>query len=139
MNNKKDKNGLLLPDEKRLTHLGIILRKYSLDELPNFINIIKGDMSFVGPRPLLTQYLSLYSDKQMQRHFVKPGVTGLAQINGRNSISWEKKFEYDVDYALTINFLLDLKIIFLTFLKVLLSKGIGEKGKKTASYFRGSK
>jgi lipopolysaccharide/colanic/teichoic acid biosynthesis glycosyltransferase len=124
MNDKKDKDGNLLSDEIRLTKIGQIVRKLSLDELPQLINVIKGDMSFVGPRPLLPEYLPLYNDTQKKRHNVKPGITGWAQVNGRNAISWEKKFEYDVWYVENLSFLLFLKIIWLTLIKVFKSDGI---------------
>ena len=114
MTNEKDENGNLLPDEKRLTKFGKILRSTSLDELPELINILKGDMSFVGPRPLLVQYLPLYNEQQKHRHDVRPGLTGLAQVNGRNAISWEEKFKYDTEYVHSISFLTDLKIVFKT-------------------------
>jgi undecaprenyl phosphate N,N'-diacetylbacillosamine 1-phosphate transferase len=124
MNFDKDHDGKLLPAEKRLTGLGKLLRKTSLDELPELINILKCDMSFVGPRPLLVKYLPYYSDLQRRRHLVRPGLTGLAQVNGRNSISWEDKFTYDVWYVDHLSFLLDLKIIGITILKVVKSEGI---------------
>ena len=119
MNNKTDAKGVLLPDKERTTRLGKFLRITSLDELPELINILKGDMSFVGPRPLLVKYLPLYNDTQKLRHSVKPGLTGLAQINGRNNTTWDKRFEYDVFYAQNITFLLDFKIVFLTIFKIL--------------------
>ena len=119
MTNTKDENGQLLPEDKRLTRFGNFLRKTSLDELPELINVLKGSMSLVGPRPLLMKYLPLYSPEQARRHEVKPGITGWAQINGRNAISWEQKFEYDVWYLDHQSFRLDLKIIFLTIWKVI--------------------
>jgi len=119
MNNKKDKFGVLLPDHKRKTWFGSFLRATSVDELPSLVNIIKGDMAVIGPRPLLVDYLPLYNSEQKKRHFVRPGLSGLAQINGRNSITWQKKFEYDVQYVNRISFLLDFKIIFLTVLKII--------------------
>lgn len=124
MTNKKDKDGNLLPNELRLTKLGNILRKTSLDEIPEFINIFKGDMSFVGPRPLRIDYLPLYNKKQKHRHDVRPGLTGLAQVSGRNNITWTQKFDYDIEYINNINFANDIKIIFLTIKKVILRKDI---------------
>ncbi|WP_018675795.1 sugar transferase [Riemerella columbina] len=138
MNDKKDANGNLLPDAERLTKIGRFVRKTSLDEIPQLLNVIKGDMSLVGPRPLLPEYLQLYNDFQRRRNEVKPGITGWAQVNGRNSISWEKKFEYDVWYVENISFLLDLKIIFLTILKVVKSEGINEQGQATSEEFKGN-
>ena len=114
MNDKKDSDGNLLSDAKRLTTIGLFVRRTSLDEIPQLLNVIKGDMSIVGPRPLLTSYLHLYNDFQNRRHEVKPGITGWAQVNGRNGISWDKKFEYDVWYVDHISFILDLKILFKT-------------------------
>ena len=114
MNDKKDEHGNLLPDAKRLTPIGKFIRKTSLDEIPQLINVLKGDMSLIGPRPLLPEYLPLYSEEQKKRHFVRPGITGWAQVNGRNAISWEKKFEYDVWYVEHISFSLDIKILFKT-------------------------
>ena len=119
-----DSEGNLLSDEKRLTKLGSFIRKTSLDEIPQLINILKTDMSFIGPRPLLVEYLPLYNDEQKKRHLIKPGITGWAQVNGRNAISWQKKLELDVWYVENISFLLDLKIIYLTFKKVTASEGI---------------
>ncbi|WP_310556227.1 sugar transferase [Flavobacterium sp.] len=124
MNDKKDSFGNLLSDAERLTNIGSFVRKTSLDEIPQLINVLKGDMSLVGPRPLLPQYLHLYSNFQNRRHEVKPGITGWAQVNGRNAISWEKKFEYDVWYVENISFKIDFKIIYLTIIKVLKSDGI---------------
>ena len=114
MNNKKDAHGNLLPDAERLTYLGKIVRKTSLDEIPQLINVLKGDMSLIGPRPLLPEYLSLYNERQKKRHTVKPGITGWAQINGRNAVEWNKKFEFDVWYIENLSFILDLQILFLT-------------------------
>jgi undecaprenyl phosphate N,N'-diacetylbacillosamine 1-phosphate transferase len=136
MTNQKDKNGNLLPDEERLKGVGKIIRSLSLDELPQLFNVLKGDMSFIGPRPLLIEYLPLYNEKQKKRHTVLPGITGLAQVNGRNAISWEKKFEYDVEYVKSLSFLLDLKIIFLTIKKVLLKEGITKKGHVSTEKFK---
>lgn len=124
MNDKIDSNGNLLPDIDRLTKIGDFVRKTSLDEIPQLINVIKGDMSLIGPRPLLTNYLHLYNDFQNRRHEVKPGITGWAQVNGRNAISWDKKFELDVWYVDNISLYLDIKIVFLTIKKVLSSKDV---------------
>ena len=138
MTDKKDENGNLLPDADRLTKIGSFVRKTSLDEIPQLLNVIKGDMSLVGPRPLLPQYLELYNDFQRRRNEVKPGITGWAQVNGRNSISWEKKFEYDVWYVDNVSFLLDIKILILTVLKVVKSEGINEQGQATSNEFKGN-
>ena len=139
MNEKRDAHGNLLPDDKRLTKLGIFLRKTSFDEGPQVLNILKGDMSIIGPRPLLPEYLPLYNKTQKKRHDVKPGITGWAQINGRNAISWKKKFEYDVWYVENRSFLLDVKIFFKTFLKVFKSEGVNKEGEVTTTKFKGSK
>jgi undecaprenyl phosphate N,N'-diacetylbacillosamine 1-phosphate transferase len=139
MNEKKDTHGNLLPDAKRLTKLGIFLRKTSFDEVPQVINILKGDMSIIGPRPLLPEYLPLYNKTQKKRHDVKPGITGWAQINGRNAISWKKKFKYDVWYVENRSFLLDVKILFKTFFKVLKSEGVNKEGEITTTKFKGTK
>ncbi|MBK7627782.1 MAG: sugar transferase [Bacteroidales bacterium] len=139
MNVRRDHVGNLMEDKERLTKLGIILRKTSLDELPQLINILKGDLSFIGPRPLLVEYLPLYNEEQNRRHVVKPGITGWAQVNGRNAISWEKKFEYDNWYVDNISFQLDLKIFVLTLKKVILSEGISSKGYATIEKFKGNK
>jgi undecaprenyl phosphate N,N'-diacetylbacillosamine 1-phosphate transferase len=139
MNEKRDAHGSLLPDAKRLTKLGIFLRKTSFDEGPQVLNILKGDMSIIGPRPLLPEYLPLYNKTQKKRHNVKPGITGWAQINGRNAISWKKKFEYDVWYVENRSFLLDVKIFFKTFLKVVKSEGVNKEGEVTTTKFKGSK
>jgi lipopolysaccharide/colanic/teichoic acid biosynthesis glycosyltransferase len=138
MNDKKDVHGNLLPDDQRLTKIGQIIRKTSLDEIPQLLNVIKGDMSIVGPRPLLPEYLKLYSKEQARRHEVKPGITGWAQVNGRNAISWEEKFQLDVWYIKHQSFLLDLKIIFKTFKKVFVSEGISQEGQATTTFFKGS-
>ena len=135
MNDKRDSNGNLLPDAKRLTKIGSFVRKTSLDEIPQLLNVIKGDMSLVGPRPLLPEYLSLYSETQRRRHEIKPGITGWAQVNGRNAISWTKKFELDVWYVDHISFLLDLKIILLTIKKVFIREGISQEGHATVENF----
>ena len=137
MNDKKDAKGQLLPDGQRLTAVGGFVRKTSLDEIPQLINVLKGDMSLVGPRPLLTNYLHLYTDFQNRRHKVKPGITGWAQVNGRNAISWDKKFEYDVWYVEHISFILDLKILFTTMLKVLKRDGINAANSATIEPFNG--
>ena len=138
MTDKKDENGNLLPDADRLTKIGSFVRKTSLDEIPQLLNVIKGDMSLVGPRPLLPKYLELYNDFQRRRNEVKPGITGWAQVNGRNSISWEKKFEYDVWYVDNVSFLLDIKILIMTVLKVVKSEGINEQGQATSEEFKGN-
>ena len=139
MTNEKDENGNLLTDKDRLTTFGAFLRKTSLDELPSFWNVLKGDMSLVGPRPLLMEYLDYYSPGQARRHEVKPGITGWAQINGRNSISWEEKFELDVWYVDNQSFWLDMKIIVLTIWKVLKREGVSHKEFATMPKFKGSK
>ena len=138
MNDQTDTNGNLLPDAKRLTGIGKFVRKTSLDEIPQLINVLKGDMSLVGPRPLLVEYLPLYNEEQKRRHEVKPGITGWAQINGRNAITWEDKFKYDVAYVDQISFTLDLKILFLTLKKVFKSEGINQDGQATAQKFTGN-
>lgn len=137
MMNALEINGRILSDDERITKFGIILRKTSLDELPQLINVIKGEMSLVGPRPLLPEYLPLYTREQIRRHEVKPGITGLAQVSGRNSISWEEKFRLDVFYVDHCSFLMDMKILLLTVLKVLKREGINEKGKMTVERFKG--
>lgn len=139
MTDKKDENGNLLPDEQRLTKFGKALRSTSLDELPELINILKGDMAIVGPRPLLVEYLSLYNEEQRHRHDVRPGLTGLAQINGRNSISWEEKFKDDIEYVKKITFLKDCKIILKTITKVFKREGITGANSDTMQKFEGSK
>ncbi|WP_299824161.1 sugar transferase [uncultured Pontibacter sp.] len=138
MNDLKDAHGNLLPDEKRLTAIGKFVRKTSLDEIPQLLNVIKGDMSLIGPRPLLVEYLPLYNKVQSRRHEVRPGITGWAQVNGRNAISWEDKFKYDVWYVDHMSFLLDLKIIFLTIQKVFKSEGINSATAATMERFTGS-
>lgn len=138
MNDKKDENGNLLPDAERLTKIGSFVRKTSLDEIPQLINVLKGDMSLIGPRPLRTYYLPLYSIEQKRRHDVRPGITGWAQVNGRNAISWTKKFELDVYYVNNISFALDLKILFLTIKKVFKREGISAEGQATTEAFNGS-
>lgn len=132
-----DENSNLLPDVERLTRIGKFVRSASLDELLQLINVLKGDMSLVGPRPLLMQYLSRYSPEQAKRHTVKPGITGLAQVNGRNAISWEQKFKFDVEYVEKQSFILDVKILWMTFLNVIQRKGISADGHVTMEEFKG--
>ena len=139
MTSDKDEHGDLLPDEKRLLGLGKTIRSLSLDELPQIFNVLKGEMSFVGPRPLLIEYLPLYNDRQSKRHDVKPGITGWAQVNGRNAISWEQKFEYDVWYVEHQSFLLDMKILWMTFLKVVKRSDISSDSSATMEKFMGNK
>lgn len=139
MNDRKDKNGNILPDSERLTPVGKLIRKTSLDEIPQLLNVIKGDMSLIGPRPLLVEYLPLYDDFQKRRHEVKPGITGWAQINGRNTLSWEQKFEYDVWYVDNLSFLLDVKIFFKTIKKVFIPEGISSATSQTMEKFIGNK
>ena len=138
MTQAKDKNGNLLPDEMRLTRFGRIMRKLSVDELLELFNIFFGQMSVVGPRPLLVQYLSLYNDYQKQRHLVRPGLTGLAQVSGRNGISWQEKFDKDIEYIEKMSFFFDMKIIFLTAVKVLRREGINQEGQATMEFFTGN-
>jgi len=138
MEDKRDSSGRLLPDSKRLTKIGKLLRAFSLDELPELFNVLKGDMSLVGPRPLLPEYLPLYNERQARRHEVRPGITGWAQINGRNNLSWEEKFEMDVWYVDNISFKLDMKILFLTIVKVLKREGINAGENITMEKFKGS-
>ena len=138
MTDERDENGNLLPDEKRLTKIGKFIRSTSIDELPQLINVLKGDMALIGPRPLLPQYLPLYSKEQARRHEVRPGITGWAQVNGRNAISWTKKFELDVWYVDHCSFLLDLKIIFLTIKKVFVREGISSDTSVTMEAFTGN-
>jgi len=139
MNDKKNENGELLSDAIRLTRVGAFVRKLSLDEIPQLINVLKGDMSLIGPRPLLMEYLPLYSEEQNQRHDVNPGITGWAQVNGRNAISWEEKFNYDLHYVKNCSALLDLKIIFMTILKVVKVEGISSETSVTMEKFKGNK
>ena len=139
MTNEKDEFGNLLPDDKRLVGIGKFIRSTSLDELPQLFNVLKGEMSFVGPRPLLEEYLPLYNEKQKRRHDVKPGITGWAQVNGRNAISWEQKFDYDVWYVDNQSFWLDIKILWLTFLKVVKRSDISSSTSSTMEKFTGSK
>ena len=138
MNDKKDVNGELLPDVNRLTKLGVFVRRTSLDEIPQLFNVLKGDMSLIGPRPLLPEYLSLYTEEQKKRHNVKPGITGWAQINGRNAISWKKKFDYDVWYVENLSFFFDLKIFLKTFTKVFKREGISTQNEATTIKFKGN-
>lgn len=138
MTNERDENGELLPDDIRLTKFGKLLRATSIDELPELLNILKGDMSIIGPRPLLVQYLSLYNKHQQRRHEVKPGLSGLAQVNGRNAISWEEKFDLDVKYVDNISFTSDWRIIFLTVKKVFVKEGINSDTAATMEPFKGS-
>ena len=138
MNEKKDKNGSLLPDIERITKLGQLLRNLSLDEIPQLFNILKGHMSFVGPRPFTAQYLGIYNNYQNQRHLVKPGITGWAQVKGRNTLSWQQKFELDIWYAKNVNFYLDLKILFLTLVKIFKFSDVNMKGQATAVAFNGN-
>ncbi|MBT0554758.1 sugar transferase [Riemerella anatipestifer] len=138
MNDKKDTNGNLLSDAERLTAVGKLVRKTSLDEIPQLLNVIKGDMSLVGPRPLLPQYLPLYNKEQKKRHNVRPGITGWAQVNGRNAISWQQKFEYDVWYVRNLSLSLDIKVLFLTVKKVFVSEGISQEGQATIEPFKGN-
>ena len=137
MSDERDENGNLLPDELRLKGFGAKLRASSIDELPQLFNVLKGDMSFIGPRPLLVEYLPLYSPRQASRHSVRPGITGLAQVNGRNDISWAAKLEYDALYAEKLSFLLDIKIAFLTIKKVLKKEGVSKAGMATTEKFNG--
>lgn len=138
MNDKRDDRGELLPDEERMTTFGKKLRSSSLDELPELLNIIKGDMSIVGPRPLLVQYLPLYNEKQRHRHDVRPGITGLAQVNGRNSLSWTEKFDLDVEYVKSISFMTDVKIVLKTVKTVLSKQGISSAESVTMEAFKGN-
>ena len=138
MTDEKDENGNLLPDDIRLTKFGKTLRSTSLDELPEFFNILKGDMSFIGPRPLLVKYLPLYSEQQMHRHDVRPGLTGLAQVNGRNALSWQEKFSYDLEYVNNISLGLDIKIFIKTFLVVLKRSDISSSTSETMEEFKGN-
>ena len=138
MTNEKDFHGNLLPDSERLKGIGQFVRNLSLDELPQLINVLKGEMSFIGPRPLLPEYLSLYTPGQAHRHDVKPGITGWAQINGRNAISWEEKFRYDIEYVNNVSFLFDLKICCFTLKKVFKREGISQEGEATMERYMGT-
>lgn len=137
MTDERDAQGNLLPDAERLTRIGKIVRSLSIDELPQLVNVLKGDMALIGPRPLLPQYLPLYSKEQARRHDVRPGITGWAQVHGRNAISWTKKFELDVWYVDHCSFRVDMKIFFLTIKKVLVREGISQEGQATMEYFNG--
>ena len=139
MNEQRDISGNYLPDERRITTWGKVLRHLSLDELPQLINVLKGDLSLIGPRPLLMEYLTLYSDVQKTRHSVRPGITGLAQVYGRNTQSWEERFQLDIYYAKNLSLRLDMKILFLTIFKVLKMEGIGESEGSTKEKFTGSR
>lgn len=139
MSDEKDSNGKLLTDAKRITKIGKLIRSLSLDELPQLVNVIKGDMSLVGPRPLLVKYLPLYNERQARRHEVKPGITGLSQVNGRNAISWEDKLELDVQYVENLSFWLDMKILWLTVKKVILRESVNLSDSITMTPFKGSK
>ena len=138
MTDEKDENGNLLPDIERITKFGAIVRKLSIDELPQLINVLKGDMSLVGPRPLLFKYIPLYSEEQLRRHEVRPGITGWAQVNGRNSISWTQKFALDVEYVDKVSFLMDCKILLLTVKKVLIREGINQSAERPMQPFNGT-
>lgn len=138
MTDERDAAGELLPDEKRMTSIGSFVRKTSLDEIPQLINVLKGEMSLIGPRPLLVQYLPLYNKEQARRHEARPGITGWAQVNGRNAISWKQKFEYDVWYVDHLSFMLDIKIIIKTIKKVFISEGISADGEATMEPFKGN-
>ncbi|MBO9198823.1 MULTISPECIES: sugar transferase [Niastella] len=138
MNDKKDAAGNLLSDAERLTAIGKFIRKTSLDEIPQLINVIKGEMSLIGPRPLLVEYLPLYNDNQKRRHEIRPGITGWAQVNGRNAIGWNEKFELDVWYVDNVSFQLDCKIVFFTIMKVVKSEGVSQQGHVTMTKFQGN-
>lgn len=138
MNDKKDAQGELLPFDQRVTKIGAFIRKYSLDEIPQLLNVLKGDMSLIGPRPLLMQYLPLYNNTQKRRHEVKPGITGWAQVNGRNAITWKEKFNYDVWYVQNISFWLDLKILILTLKKVIIKEGVNSQADLNMPPFMGT-
>jgi lipopolysaccharide/colanic/teichoic acid biosynthesis glycosyltransferase len=138
MTDKKDSNGNLLPDSERLTRIGAIIRKTSLDEIPQLLNVIKGDMSLIGPRPLLPEYLPFYNQEQRRRHNVRPGITGWAQVNGRNTVSWDEKFKLDVWYVDNASFGLDIKILFMTIRKVFFREGIHAEGHATVNKFQGT-
>ncbi|GAA4274203.1 hypothetical protein GCM10022258_34990 [Aquimarina gracilis] len=138
MNDKKDDEGNLLPDKDRLTKVGSFVRKTSLDELPQLFNVLKGEMSLIGPRPLIIEYLPIYNDEQKKRHNIRPGITGWAQVNGRNSITWKKKFEYDVWYVENLSLLTDLRIIGITLKKVIQKEDVNLSNELTSEYFNGN-
>ncbi|WP_339816134.1 sugar transferase [uncultured Imperialibacter sp.] len=138
MNDKVDELGVLLPDNQRITKAGRVIRKLSLDELPQLINVIKGDMSLIGPRPLLFKYIPLYNEDQRRRHQVRPGITGWAQVNGRNSISWHKRFELDIHYLENLSFYLDMEILFMTFAKVVKREGVNQSDCRPMEPFNGN-
>jgi lipopolysaccharide/colanic/teichoic acid biosynthesis glycosyltransferase len=138
MNDRRDSAGELLPDEVRLSRVGKLVRQTSLDEVPQLLNVIKGDMSLIGPRPLLVEYLPLYTQLQNRRHEVRPGITGWAQINGRNAISWEQKFDHDVWYVDHISLRLDIRVMWMTIMKVIKSDGVNQNGHATMEKFKGS-
>ncbi len=138
MNNNKDADGKLLPDKERITAFGSFIRKASIDELPQLINVLTGDMSLVGPRPLLFKYIPLYNEEQKRRHNARPGITGWAQVNGRNSISWNEKFKLDVYYVDHVSFLLDIKILWMTFLKVIIREGVNQSNERPMQPFNGT-
>ncbi|MGV9003520.1 sugar transferase [Flavobacterium sp.] len=138
MTDAKDIDGKLLPDNERITKAGKIIRKLSIDELPQLFNVLKGDMSLIGPRPLLYKYIPLYSKEQLRRHDVRPGITGWAQVNGRNSISWSKKFELDIFYVDKLSFILDVKILWLTFIKVIKTEGVNQSDERPMQPFNGT-
>jgi len=138
MSDLRDSNGILLPDENRITNVGLFMRSISMDELPQLINVLKGDMSLIGPRPLLIQYLPLYDKHQVRRHDVRPGITGWAQVHGRNAISWQQKFEFDVWYVNHLTMWLDIKILLLTFKKVIIREGVSFETSSTINYFLGN-
>lgn len=138
MNDRKDELGNLLPDNVRLTFFGRWIRKLSIDELPQIFNVLKGDMSLIGPRPLLNKYVPLYSKEQLRRHEIRPGITGWAQVNGRNSISWKKKFELDIEYIDRISFFLDCRIIYITIIKIIRTKGVNQSIERPMRPFDGS-
>ena len=138
MTNKRDEHGILLPDTDRLTGIGKFIRKTSIDEIPQLINVLMGDMSLIGPRPLLPEYLLIFNERQKKRHSVRPGITGWAQVNGRNAISWNKKLEYDVWYVENLSFTLDIKILFKTIKKVIISEGINTRDMATTEPFNGN-
>ncbi|WP_438712199.1 sugar transferase [Aquimarina muelleri] len=138
MNDRKDEHGNMLPDKDRITKIGAFIRKTSLDEIPQLFNVLKGEMTLIGPRPLIIEYLPIYNNTQKKRHNVRPGITGWAQVNGRNSITWKKKFEYDVWYVENMSFLLDVKILGLTLKKVIQKKDVNLSEEQTSEYFNGS-